>query len=417
MIRRILVTSFAAALVGSALVAGPGSAVSDTVTIDGGSRAPSKDPRDLRVMTLNLYLGATIRPALVAAEKSLPEFLTAVAGVYREVQATDYPRRARWIARTIAQARPDVVTLNEVTDWEAESSTGVDLPEYHFLPTLRSELRKQGMRYRVAARVRDYDIGLSKTTGMPYVDPDVPGCDDPADLLACTLRMKDSDVVLYNARARQLRVEPGSARQGNYSDQMTFTVAGVTNSFNRGWASARFRYRGVPTSVITSHIEIPSQDGRSGRLGPVNWPSAIQLAQGRELKTIARSEAARTGGRVIVAGDLNSDANGYFSPTYGLLTSSFLSDTWDQLGLPSGPAVGATCCQTSDLADPRALANEELEWPMRIDLVLTHGADARWAARLGTTRMGTSGGQPRWQSDHYFYAADVRLRATKQGRG
>ena len=46
--------------------------------------------------------------------------------------------------------------------------------------------------------------------------------------------------------------------------------------------------------------------------------------------------------------------------------------------------------------------------PTRIDLVLTRGAKAVWKRIDGTKLMQKK--QPKWQSDHYFYAAAVRLK-------
>ena len=45
--------------------------------------------------------------------------------------------------------------------------------------------------------------------------------------------------------------------------------------------------------------------------------------------------------------------------------------------------------------------------PTRIDLVLTRGGKAVWKKIDGTKLMQKK--QPKWQSDHYFYAAAVRL--------
>src|SRR6266513_2630937 len=70
-------------------------------------------PLTRRVMTRNLYLGANL-DAIVKA-KSLPEALNAVAAGWAQVQANDFPTRARAIAREIAAAKPDFVGFQELT--------------------------------------------------------------------------------------------------------------------------------------------------------------------------------------------------------------------------------------------------------------------------------------------------------------
>jgi hypothetical protein len=49
--------------------------------------------------------------------------------------------RAQWIAKTIKAHNPDVITLNELTNWVATSTSGVNLPNYDYLPILQDALR------------------------------------------------------------------------------------------------------------------------------------------------------------------------------------------------------------------------------------------------------------------------------------
>ncbi len=398
------------------LAAGLAAGLATTGVVAAGSTANATSaPADVRgdlrgtpmkVMTLNLYLGGPLGDAIAAANKGLVPFLIAAAGVYDTARATNFPLRARWIAATIKAQNPDVLTLNELTTWVAKSPKSVNLPSYDYYAILQKELHAQGMDYRLGSLSRNADIGYSKTVGIPYYNPKVPGCNSLVTILNCQVRLKDSDAVLYNAKNPNLRYL-GYPAHGHFATQQTFAVAGTTLSFDRGWASAAFSYRGKPVTVLTSHLEVESQDGKKGGYGPANWPSKVQTAQANELLQIAPAVASKTFGRVILAGDLNSDANGWYSPAYANLTRSYFQDSWAQVGKPFGKSVGATCCQKGNLNSPGRLDSGDPVVPTRIDLVLNHGATAVQTAILGTAYMQSK--QPRWQSDHYFYQAKVTL--------
>ena len=403
--KRVLSVGLAAGLATTGLVAAG--------TTASATPAPADVRGDLRgtpmkVMTLNLYLGGSLGDAINAASAPLPVFLAAAAVVYDTAQKTNFPLRAKWIASTIKSQNPDVLTLNELTTWVGKSTSGAKLPSYDYYAILQKELVAQGMDYRLGSRARNADIGYSKTIGIPYVNPKVPGCTSFATFLNCQVRLKDSDAVLYNAKNPNLKFL-GYPASGHFTTQQTFKVAGSVLSFDRGWASAAFSYRGKKVTVLTSHLEVESQDGKGkkGGYGPANWPSKVQTAQANQLLQIAPAVASKTDGRVILAGDLNSDANGFYSPAYGNLTKSFFQDSWAQVGKPFGRAVGATCCQKGTLNSPVRLDSGDPVIPTRIDLVLNHGATAVQVGELGTAYMQSK--QPRWQSDHYFYQAKVTL--------
>lgn len=62
------------------------------------------------VMTWNLYLGADLTPIFTAAPEQIPERITEV---FRQFLATNFPRRAKAIARQIALVQPDIIGLQE----------------------------------------------------------------------------------------------------------------------------------------------------------------------------------------------------------------------------------------------------------------------------------------------------------------
>jgi len=90
----------------------------------------------LKVMTLNLYLGAPLGDAIAAAAKDPISFLNAAAAVYDTAVKTNFALRATWIAKTVKAQNPDVITLNELTNWVTKSTSGANLPNYDYLPIL-----------------------------------------------------------------------------------------------------------------------------------------------------------------------------------------------------------------------------------------------------------------------------------------
>jgi hypothetical protein len=72
---------------------------------------PFAGDRQVTVMTRNLYLGTDLNPILTAP--SLPALLVAVGAGWAQVQANDFPARARALADEIADSRPDLVGLQE----------------------------------------------------------------------------------------------------------------------------------------------------------------------------------------------------------------------------------------------------------------------------------------------------------------
>ena len=85
------------------------------VAADGAQRKPLT----LTVMTRNLYLGANL-DAIVRAP-SAAEAFAAVERGWAQVQANNFPARARAIAREIATAKPDFVGFQEAVLYRTQT--------------------------------------------------------------------------------------------------------------------------------------------------------------------------------------------------------------------------------------------------------------------------------------------------------
>ncbi len=143
-------------------------------------------------MTQNLYLGSSLNPALGATTGE--EFVAAVAEIYGTMVFTDFPTRAEAIADTIEEHEPDLIGLQEVSNWIARGYVpGAAPPSYDFLGILQDALVERGLDYDVAAVSDNADIGPA-----PLVAPAF-GCAAPPPAFVCDVSLQDRDVILVNA--------------------------------------------------------------------------------------------------------------------------------------------------------------------------------------------------------------------------
>ena len=104
-----------------------------------------------KVMTRNLYLGADLGPALTAIGTCpfIPPadcqnlVLTNNLTIWNQVQATNFPARAKVLAKEIDNDDPYLIGLQEVALWRSGPINGVkdaSVVDYDFLKTLLAEL-------------------------------------------------------------------------------------------------------------------------------------------------------------------------------------------------------------------------------------------------------------------------------------
>jgi endonuclease/exonuclease/phosphatase family metal-dependent hydrolase len=350
--------------------------------------AQARPARDLTFMSYNLYLGSSLDPALEASvlppAQQPAAFVGAVAQIYGTAVFTDFPTRADAIADTIAADEPDVVGLQEVTNWIAQATTpgsSANPPSYDFLQILLAELASRGLDYEVAGVSQNANIGPA-----PLVAPGF-GCLAVQPAPDCLVTLQDRDVILVNDDTPGLHWH--HARSGTYATQQAFPLPGGTEvSFGRGWVTIDAKYRGRRFHVANTHLEV------SG------FP-AVQEAQAQEF--LAGPAYGR--GADIALGDFNSAADGSTTNSYATLTGGF-RDAWAVN--PGDP--GYTSGQNQTLTNPASLLDQ------RIDLVLLHGRVRPVEAHVVGDEPFRSQTQPPqpprpiWLSDHAGLVATVRLR-------
>jgi endonuclease/exonuclease/phosphatase family metal-dependent hydrolase len=347
------------------LRSGAGIALALAIAVPGVSQAKV---RELKVMTQNLYLGSSLDAATDATDPT--EFLLAVATIYGTVQFTNFPARAEAIAAEVAANNPDIIGLQEVSNWISAGPPGAP-PSLDFLAILQEALENRGLSYSVAAVSNNANIGPIPLVGPDPCTPDFPP--------VCFLTFKDRDVILVNNDS--LNLEISNPQGGRYATQQVLVTPLGQLSFDRGWCSIDGKLDGKKFHFVNTHLETET------------YP-AVQEAQGQEFL----AGPAKAGGAVIATGDFNSAADGSTTRTYARLTKSYFDDAWDLN--PGDP--GFSCCQNSTLTNLTSQLNS------RLDLVLTHAASRALDANLiGDSRFEAT--PPFWASDHAGVIATLRI--------
>lgn len=347
------VLAWAAALPSSAAAAGP---------------APK-----LTVMTQNLYLGSGLISAALAPDR--PTFLQRTAAIWRNVRANDFPARAKRLARLIKGVHPDLIGLQEVTTWY-RSPQGVNdgyatrskIKVYDYLRSLLRELRRVGMRYRVA--VSD---GLATDIEAPTA-------------LGFDIRFRLGNVILVR-RERGLRVRSNRFRV--YSHQFTINTQGGPFATRRAWEAVDLIFRGRRLRFANTHLE--------SEVPATRLQQAIEVAGPRGPLHVK--------GRRLLVGDFNSDPKGRSNDapdSYRAVRRTGVRDAWAAVG--HGLGLSADAPNNELLRSPIPLRYRE-----RIDYAFSKtGLRPLKARLLGLKpRDRTPGGL--WPSDHAGLAVTYRL--------
>jgi len=357
--------------------------------------------RPVTVMTRNLYLGADVSPAIAAVAAGDPEgIVAAVSDVWSKVRLTDFPARAKGLAREIAEARPDLIGLQEAEIWRSQTPAdfvpgNASHVEYDFVAILIHELEQRGLHYAVVAEL----------TG---IDAEFPGFLSSGDAAAGTLsdiRLTEREVILAldtraDSKGMLTRTDRkiasltiGNAQSGQFAVNVAFPIApGIDFIVLRGWASVDVSVFGTKFRFVTTHLEADSEE--------------VREAQAREIV----AGPANTTLPVILVGDANSNANGdRTTAAYNTFVTAGFADAWRE----AHPGrIVSTCCNAELLTNPMFPSRSDDEG--RIDLVLYRGEglDAGQIELTGARPLDRvfSGRLLLWHSDHAGVVATLRLR-------
>jgi len=327
----------------------------------------SNDDRTLTVMTRNLYLGVDLGPLFVVPPEQVP---AQVAANWAMVQATDFPARAKELAKEVDQKEPDLIGLQEAVLWRIQSpgdfftgNTSATEVVYDFVAILLAELEARDLHYAVVAESTGLDGELPSSTG-----------DD--------LRLTFRDVILARTDLPASELKLSNAQSGNFATNLVVPLGGQPFTILRGWVAVDVKIRGKSLRFVTTHLEAFSE--------------LVQVAQANELL----AGPANTNLPVVLVGDFNSNADGGGTATYGNLIAAGFADVWPLATADSG----FTCCQAEDLRNETSLLSE------RIDLALFRGdftvdeVDILGETAADQTDSGL------WPSDHAGVVATLRFR-------
>lgn len=373
---RIAVALLSAVLCCLALAAGP-------------AQAKRPAPKQVDVMTRNLYLGADLTPAIQAP--SLPAFIEANGAILRQVEATNFPVRARGLAREIRQQEPDLVGLQEVALWRtAPPSLGPVLSgtpsattvKYDFLQLLLRHLNQGKKRYRVVVAQDEFDFEApADANGVPGDGP--PGILANAEING---RLTMRDVILARVGAGVKTFNPAS---GNFQALLVVKVAGKEIPVTRGWTRVDAKVRGSwRFRFVNTHLEA---------FDPETAVPSVRAQQAAEL--IAAGGPARSRLPVILVGDLNSDVRTEVKPgdaqAYQVLLDAGFRERARNAPL-------SCCIDSYDLRGGSAA-----EFNHRVDHVMTDTPRKVKLRRSAITGRRQQAGY--WNSDHAGVSSSLSL--------
>jgi endonuclease/exonuclease/phosphatase family metal-dependent hydrolase len=226
------------------------------------SRPVARSPQ-VTVMTRNLYLGGNLLPLATSPPSQFP---SAVSGLLAHVRASDPNARMDLIAQEIAQAKPDLVGLQEVSLWR----TGPVGPRpathvaYAFLPALTRDLAQRHAPYRVV---------------VSHLSLNLQAADASQDV-----RFTDGDAILARTGVAVRHV-----RAGDFKSQLTISTQALgTVRVTRGWTALDASVDGARLHFVNAHLE--------------SYSTTVRLAQAKELVAGPLRSSLST----VLVGDLNS---------------------------------------------------------------------------------------------------------------
>jgi endonuclease/exonuclease/phosphatase family metal-dependent hydrolase len=259
----------------------------------GSSPAYAAEPT-VTVMTQNMDAGTDLGFALAYLNTSTPT--VGIDLTYQELLQNNFAGRAAILAREIASAKPDMVSLQEVTLWSTGPDATHQTPLFDQLQLLLGALAAIGENYSVVEVNTLTNIALPMSSGV-------------------WLGFLDRDVVLMRKNAG---LGIANVHKGIFSAKLIIPSPLGNIESPRGWIAADVTFDGNTFTFVDTHLEstFPGQP----------QVSLLQAAQSQELALLFSSTP-----RVVIAGDFNSNAT-HTPPeqtqSVMIMLSSGLADAW-----------------------------------------------------------------------------------------
>jgi endonuclease/exonuclease/phosphatase family metal-dependent hydrolase len=336
----------------------------------------------LKTMTRNVYLGASLTPAIGAP--TLPALVAATGQILREVTHNDFPTRAEGLAQEILEKKPDLIGLQEVALWrtapvnfqvlaDGPSATTV---RYDYLEELLGHLNQHKQEYEVVVVQEEFDFEApADEDGDPMTGPlgaDING------------RLTMRDVILARSAAY---VRTWNEQGGNFDTLLPVPLLGGTVLVVRGWTATDARVRGSePFRFVNTHLEAFEPNYRAAQAGEL----------------VAPSGPATSDLPVVLVGDLNSDddtVTGDDTLAYELLLAAGM--------VPISTDEPLSCCLNSSFlgdADP----DDITDFDHQVDHIMTRDPYNVFLRQSEVTGLEPVNGF--WNSDHAGVFSALMLR-------
>jgi endonuclease/exonuclease/phosphatase family metal-dependent hydrolase len=319
----------------------------------------NESKRVLKIMTRNMDAGTDLNLIFYY----YPDIPTGVSKTLDQVMSTDIPSRIKYLANEIRTSQPDLIALQEVTEWRT-GACGSTTVLYDQLQLLLDELAARNMEY----------TPLAVDTLNSIEAPSLTGCVVFTDRNAMLVRthLRPGDIEVSNVQ---------TYHYANYLDLSTIGIYGFPPIYN-GYISADVKAGGDTFRLFNTHLASTYSFDPTG---------VLQAKQAGEL--VAAVDA--TAMPVVLAGDFNSNAElgPEQTPSVGMIEAAGFTDVW-RLFNPVG--TGYTWpLYYEDLASGPATPNE------RIDLIFTRDVRTLKVTETGLTEP--------WASDHAGVVAMVQI--------
>ncbi len=352
--------------------------------------AKSKKSVKVKVMTRNIFLGADLSPGLEA--DGAEEFVAAAGEIFREVDQTNFPLRAKGLAAEVKQKKPDLIGLQEVALWR----TGpVDLDaaltntpkatevRYDFLQILLDELKAKGLKYKAVVVKEEFDFEGPADTD----DDDATGSPFGADLNG---RLTMRDVILVNKDSK-VDAKLKNGQSGTYSNLFTPVVGGlVPVPVTRGWTAGdvtvskgkgkhevtrKFRFVNTHFEAFDDETQVPS----------------IRAQQAAEVLGVAANKKT-----TILLGDFNSNVPGV-QPGDEQAYQTLLDGGFSQRSI----VEPITCCVSNLFTSPQS------EFDHQVDHIMSNTNKVKLVNSSATGRDQVNG---IYNSDHAGVFSTLKLK-------
>lgn len=322
----------------------------------------------IKVMTRNVDAGTDL--GYIFGAPDLETLMAGATATLEEVQASGIPERAAGLADEIATHQPDLIALQEVTQWWTGPLGGpANTLLYDQLGLLLQELARRNLHY------------------APVVVHTLTDAEAPTSI-NLDVRMTDRDVIL--ARTDRPDLTLANIQRQLYNTLFVAPTPLGDITVLRGWISVEATLRGRTFRFVNTHLE--------SIYAGVPISRAIQVSQASELVQALNASALPT----ALLGDFNANAEPGKDHTHtvNLIRLAGFTDAW-QVFNPRLP--GYTWPLHGE--DPYTPLSQPYE---RIDLIFARDLEILSVERIGA-RLSDRTPSGFWPSDHAGVVSTLRV--------